>query len=57
MRPINVVVVDFPFVPVIAITRPRRHRDASSGSRESQGDRSPYPSASSGDQYTQLAHR
>jgi hypothetical protein len=30
MRPVSAVVVDFPFVPVIAITRPCSHRDASS---------------------------
>ena len=32
IRPSSVVVVDFPFVPVTAITRPRSHRDASSTS-------------------------
>ncbi len=32
MRPVSVVVVDFPFVPVIATTRPFSHRDASSTS-------------------------
>jgi hypothetical protein len=32
MRPISVVVVDFPFVPVIAMIGPRTHRDASSSS-------------------------
>ena len=30
IRPVSVVVVDFPFVPVIAITRPCSQRDASS---------------------------
>ena len=30
MRPVNVVVVDFPFVPVIATMRPVSQRDASS---------------------------
>ena len=30
IRPVSVVVVDLPFVPVIAITRPSSHRDASS---------------------------
>src|SRR5436309_3541474 len=30
--PVNAVVVDFPLVPVIAITRPRSHHDASSSS-------------------------
>ena len=30
IRPANTVVVDLPFVPVIAITRPCSHRDASS---------------------------
>ena len=32
IRPASVVVVDFPFVPVTAITRPFNHRDASSSS-------------------------
>ena len=32
IRPVSAVVVDFPFVPVIAITRPFSHRDASSTS-------------------------
>src|SRR5262252_41088 len=32
IRPVNSVVVDFPFVPVIATMRPRSHRDASSSS-------------------------
>ena len=32
MRPVSVVVVDFPFVPVIATILPRSHRDASSSS-------------------------
>src|SRR6266571_346390 len=32
IRPVSAVVVDFPFVPVIAMTRPRSHRDASSNS-------------------------
>ena len=32
MRPVNVVVVDLPFVPVTATSRPRSHRDASSTS-------------------------
>ncbi len=32
IRPASVVVVDFPFVPVIAITRPCSQRDASSSS-------------------------
>ena len=30
--PVSVVVVDLPFVPVIAMTRPFNHRDASSSS-------------------------
>jgi len=30
IRPVNAVVVDFPFVPVMAITRPRSQREASS---------------------------
>ena len=30
--PVSVVVVDLPFVPVIAMTRPFSHRDASSSS-------------------------
>ena len=34
IRPVSAVVVDLPFVPVIAITRPRSHRDASSISRD-----------------------
>ena len=32
MRPVSVVVVDFPFVPVIATMRPRTQREASSSS-------------------------
>ena len=32
IRPVSAVVVDFPFVPVMATTRPRSHRDASSTS-------------------------
>ena len=32
IRPVSVVVVDLPFVPVIAMTRPRSQRDASSSS-------------------------
>ena len=32
IRPVSVVVVDLPFVPVIATTRPRSQRDASSSS-------------------------
>ncbi len=32
MRPVSAVVVDFPFVPVMATTRPRSQRDASSTS-------------------------
>ena len=32
IRPVSSVVVDLPFVPVIAITRPRSQRDASSTS-------------------------
>ena len=32
IRPVSAVVVDFPFVPVIAITRPSSHREASSSS-------------------------
>ena len=32
IRPVSVVVVDLPFVPVIATTRPRSHREASSSS-------------------------
>ena len=30
IRPVSAVVVDLPFVPVMAITRPRSQRDASS---------------------------
>ena len=30
IRPVNTVVVDLPFVPVMAMTRPRSHRYASS---------------------------
>src|SRR5690349_9535596 len=32
IRPVSVVVVDFPLVPVMAITRPRSQREASSSS-------------------------
>ena len=32
IRPVSVVVVDLPFVPVTAMTRPRSQRDASSSS-------------------------